>query len=95
MDLRRVGLAHQLLLEMSTLAGALDWVCSHPESLRRSTFIMTPPPSEVLRDCHALQREVVKRREAPVALAKLAEYVCENAGVFVLDGPRRLPSWGR
>lgn len=50
-------------------------------------FIMTKD-SELLWDPRELQRECIRRSDAPRALAALAAYVRAHFALFVQDGPR-------
>lgn len=81
-------IARQQLDEFPTATAAVKRVCERLGSAGfHQPFIMTKE-GDLLWDSRELQRECIRRSNAPPALAELAEYVRTHSALFVQDGPR-------
>jgi hypothetical protein len=83
-------IAKQRLDKFPTVTAAIQCVCARTGSQGfHEPFIMTKD-NELLWDPRELQRECIRRSDAPPALAALAAYVRDHFSLFVQDGPRSL-----
>jgi hypothetical protein len=84
--------ASQRLTEFPTANSAVASVCERMGSPGyEEPFIMTKT-GDLLWDTRELERECIRRREGPRALAALADYLRTNANVFFQDGARGIGS---
>jgi hypothetical protein len=83
-------IAKQRFHEFPTGTDAVQRVCERLGSPGfHEPFIITKH-GELLWDARELQRECIRRSNAPPALAALAEYVRTHSALFVQDGPRSM-----
>ncbi len=82
--------SRQQLDEFQTATAAVQHVCKRLGSPGfHAPFIMTKD-GDLLWDARELQRECIRRSDAPPALTELAKYVRAHSALFVQDGPRSL-----
>jgi hypothetical protein len=84
----RGRIAKQRLDEFPTATAAIQRVCERVGSPGFHEPFIKTTHGELLWDARELQRECIRRSNAPSALAALADYVHTHSALFVQDGPR-------